>query len=113
MAKPEYSEVWGKANAKEIGRLAQGIPGVVEGTNTFFFKPYNEIPKERRKVCDVCTHLLQLQTRKNRPALSENHRRRRSNQLSRRCWHTDGRYAVGQTFIQQRHFHQGCKIYVT
>jgi hypothetical protein len=49
MAKPKYSEVWGKANAKEIGRLAQGIPGVVEGMNTFFFTSYDEIPKERRK----------------------------------------------------------------
>jgi hypothetical protein len=43
IAKPEYCEVWSKANAKEIGRLAQGIPGVVEGTNTFFFQAYEDI----------------------------------------------------------------------
>jgi tRNA splicing ligase len=49
MAKPEYCEIWGKANAKEIGRLAQGLDGVVEGMNTFFFKQYQDIPKERRK----------------------------------------------------------------
>jgi hypothetical protein len=49
MAKPEYCEIWGKANANEIGRLAQGLDGVVEGTNTFFFKLYQDIPKERRK----------------------------------------------------------------
>jgi hypothetical protein len=49
LAKPEYSEVWGKANAKEVGRLAQGLDGVVKGTDTFFFKAYEEIPKERRK----------------------------------------------------------------
>eukprot|EP00956_Cyclotella_meneghiniana_P043249 scaffold260206_cov139-Cyclotella_meneghiniana.AAC.1 len=46
---PEYCDVWSKAGAKEIGRLAQGLPGVVEGTNTMFFKSYDEIPQDRKK----------------------------------------------------------------
>ena len=29
--------VWGRANEKDIGRLAQGIPGVVDGTDTMDF----------------------------------------------------------------------------
>jgi hypothetical protein len=49
IAKPEYCEVWSKANAKEIGRLAQGLPGVVEGTNTIFFQAYEDIPVDKRK----------------------------------------------------------------
>ena len=46
--KPEYVETWTNANAKEIGRLAQGIPGVVEGTDTFNFIKYEQIPNERK-----------------------------------------------------------------
>eukprot|EP00956_Cyclotella_meneghiniana_P019401 scaffold33215_cov93-Cyclotella_meneghiniana.AAC.1 len=46
---PGYCDVWSKAGGKEIGRLAQGLPGVVEGTNTMFFKAYDEIPADRRK----------------------------------------------------------------
>ena len=49
LANPKYQKVWKKAGAKELGRLAQGLPGIVEGTNTFFFKSYEEIPQDRRK----------------------------------------------------------------
>jgi hypothetical protein len=49
MKKEEYREVWSKAGAKEIGRLTQGISGVVKGTDTMFFVEYEDIPKERRK----------------------------------------------------------------
>ena len=49
LKKPDYVDVWSKAGGKEIGRLAQGLPGVVEGTNTMFFKAYEEIPQDRRK----------------------------------------------------------------
>jgi len=30
--RPAYQKIWGNAFDKEIGRFAQGIPGVVEGT---------------------------------------------------------------------------------
>ena len=36
MKKPKYSKLYGESYAKELGRLAQGIPGKVTGTNTFF-----------------------------------------------------------------------------
>lgn len=49
MKKEQYREVWSKAGAKELGRLTQGIPEVVDGTNTMFFVDYDAIPQDRRK----------------------------------------------------------------
>eukprot|EP00804_Cyclotella_cryptica_P029413 CCRYP_013352-RA/>CCRYP_013352-RA protein AED:0.16 eAED:0.24 QI:0/0/0/1/0.2/0.16/6/0/1158 len=46
---PKYSTIWKNAYGKELGRLAQGIPGTVKGTNTIVFIAYNEIPPQRRK----------------------------------------------------------------
>ena len=46
---PKYRDTWSKAFGKEIGRLAQGQKGVVEGTNTMFFIPFDQIPKDRVK----------------------------------------------------------------
>ena len=48
---PNYKEVWGKAFGKEIGRLAQGLPGVVDGTDTLDFITKNEVPRDRFKDC--------------------------------------------------------------
>ena len=47
--RPEYREVWGGAYGKEVGRLAQGLPGVVEGTNTINFIHKHEVPDDRYK----------------------------------------------------------------
>jgi hypothetical protein len=46
---PKYRQKWTNAFGKEIGRLAQGIDGIVEGTNTIFFVDYDEIPEDRKK----------------------------------------------------------------
>ena len=46
---PKYREVWSKAFGKEIRRLAQGLSGTVEGTNTLFFVPFDKVPKHERK----------------------------------------------------------------
>ena len=35
--KPKYRQIYRNSYAKEIGRLAQGMPGLVEVTNTMFF----------------------------------------------------------------------------
>ena len=51
IANPAYRPVWKPAYGKEIGRLAQGIPGVVEGTDTIIFITKDEIPFERRGDC--------------------------------------------------------------
>ena len=57
---PRYREVWGKFFGNEIFRLAQGMPGRVDGTNTLFFIDEEKIPQDRRKdvtygrvVCDI------------------------------------------------------------
>ena len=44
---PAYSELWGGAFGKKVGRLAQGLPGVVEGTDTIDFISKDEIPPDR------------------------------------------------------------------
>ena len=37
---PKHKKLWGGAFGKKVGRLAQGLPGIVEGTDTlnFIFK---------------------------------------------------------------------------
>jgi hypothetical protein len=37
LTNPKYKDVWGKSYTTELGRLAQGIPGVSKGTNTIVF----------------------------------------------------------------------------
>ena len=49
IARPEYRDTWTKAYGNKIGRLAQGLPGRVEGTNTLDFIKKEDIPYERRK----------------------------------------------------------------
>ena len=34
---PKFQDIWKKSYENEIGRLAQGMPGRVTGTNTMFF----------------------------------------------------------------------------
>ena len=46
--RPETRETWFKSLANEIGCLAQGIRDI-KGTDTIFFIPKYEIPKERLK----------------------------------------------------------------
>jgi hypothetical protein len=45
--KPKYRDTWTKAFGKEIGRLAQGQKGVVEGTDALNFIPYSNVPTDR------------------------------------------------------------------
>ena len=49
MKHPKYRQVWGYAFGTEIGRLAQGLKGRVEGTDTFFFIHKHEVPRDRLK----------------------------------------------------------------
>ena len=46
---PRYKEIWGVSFGDEIGRLAQGLKGRVEGTNTIFFIHKHQVPYDRRK----------------------------------------------------------------
>ena len=47
--RPHHKKVWGGAFSKEVDRLAQGILGIVEGTETLNFIFKNEIPANRFK----------------------------------------------------------------
>ena len=46
---PKYQKLYAKSYSKELGRLSQGIPGVVNGTNTIFSIEKNDVPAERWK----------------------------------------------------------------
>ena len=46
---PITKKIWGGAFGKEVGCLAQGFPGIVEGTETINFIFKNETPADRFK----------------------------------------------------------------
>ena len=48
LVNPKYKELWGKSYTKELGRLAQGVPGVT-GTDTITFIRRDEVPLDRIK----------------------------------------------------------------
>jgi hypothetical protein len=41
---PKHKEIWTKAGANEFGRLAQGVDGRIDGTNTYIFRPQKRNP---------------------------------------------------------------------
>ena len=43
---PKYQKLYAKSYSKELGWLAQGIPGFVNGTNTIFFINKTDVPTE-------------------------------------------------------------------
>ena len=45
---PKYQEMWVISFRNEIGILAQGISGQVEGKNTLLFVDKNNVPQNRR-----------------------------------------------------------------
>ena len=47
MKNPKYCQLYGKSYAKELGRLAQGMHGQVEGTITIFFIDKSDVPSAR------------------------------------------------------------------
>ena len=44
MHNPKYRELWDRSYGNELGCLAQGMPGRVEGTNTIFFVSKEAMP---------------------------------------------------------------------
>ena len=44
---PKYLPLYQNSYAKEIGRLAQGMPGLVTGTNTIFFIERTAVAADR------------------------------------------------------------------
>ena len=46
---PKYQKLYAKSYSKELGRIAQGIPVVVNSTNTIFFINKTTVPAEQWK----------------------------------------------------------------
>ena len=49
VSNPKYRDTWKNAYGKELGRLAQGLPGIVQGTNTIVFIRRADVPPDRWK----------------------------------------------------------------
>ena len=65
--RPQYQAVWGKAFGKEVGRLAQGMPGVVEGTDTMEFIHKHEVPADRYRDCTYSRIVANFRPEKDDP----------------------------------------------
>jgi hypothetical protein len=46
LANPKYWDTWKNAYGKELGQLAQGLPGIVNGTNTIAFIHKTSVPPD-------------------------------------------------------------------
>ena len=49
MKRLEYKEIWGHGYENEIGQLAQGTKGRVDGTDTMRFIHKHDVPRNRFK----------------------------------------------------------------
>eukprot|EP00804_Cyclotella_cryptica_P026876 CCRYP_017593-RA/>CCRYP_017593-RA protein AED:0.20 eAED:0.21 QI:0/0/0/1/1/1/3/0/940 len=49
VANPKYRDTWKNAYGKELGRLTQGLPGIVKGTDTIVFIQRTHVPQDRWK----------------------------------------------------------------
>ncbi len=49
ISNPKTKAVWAHSYGNEIGCLAQGMPGQNKGTNTIFFIPRDQVPRDRIK----------------------------------------------------------------
>jgi hypothetical protein len=63
---PKYTKLWGKFYTKELGQLAQGVPGT-KGTNTIFFIKYDKIPLNRRRHITYRKTVVTYQPEKDDP----------------------------------------------
>ncbi len=77
LVNPKYKDLWGKLYTKELGQLAQGIPGVT-GTDTIIFIRRNKVPLERIKdetYGRVCVNYRPKKDNPNRtrPTVGGNH----------------------------------------
>ena len=43
---PKHHNIWNKYFVNELGRLAQGAGGLLEGTYTIFFIAQDQVPKD-------------------------------------------------------------------
>ena len=64
---PRYKNVWNRSADDEFGRLAQGIGGRVQGTDTIRFIRKDEVPADRLKDVTYIKFVCQVRTKKKNP----------------------------------------------
>jgi hypothetical protein len=70
---PKHQNKWIHSFANELGRLAQGIGGRETSTNTVFFIPHDQVPKDCRKDVtygSICVDYRPHRTEPNRTCLT-------------------------------------------
>ena len=73
IGRPKYKKEWGVSFGNEIGRLAQGMPGRVEGTDTIHFIHKNQLPADRWKDVTygrICCNFREQKQEKNRTRIT-------------------------------------------
>ncbi len=68
---PKYKDVWFHSSANEFGRLAQGVGGRIQGTNTIYFIHKHQVPADRWKDITYAKFVCEL-----KPNKAEVHRKR-------------------------------------
>ena len=64
---PKYQKLYAKSYNKELGRIAQGIPGVVNGTNNIFFIHKTNVSAERWKYATYVRVVVNYRPEKGYP----------------------------------------------
>ena len=104
LVNPKYKELWGKSYTKELGRLAQGVPGVT-GTDTIIFNRRDEVPLDRIKdetYGRVCVNYRPEKEDPNRTRLTVG-----GNRINYPGeWNANSRYGHCKTTPEQCHLHQ-------
>ena len=61
---PKYSKLWTHSLANEFGRLAQGVGGQIQGTNTIFFIHKHQVPADRWRDVTYAKFVCELKPNK-------------------------------------------------
>ncbi len=61
---PKYREAWMHSSANEFGRLAQGVGGQIQGTNTIFFIHKHQVPVDRWRDITYAKFVCELKPNK-------------------------------------------------
>jgi hypothetical protein len=64
---PKHKAIWSKAGANEFDRLAQGVGGRIDDTNTTFFIHKHEISQDRLKDVTYIKFVSSIRTEKEDP----------------------------------------------
>ena len=67
MKSPKYRIIYAKSYSKELGRLVQGIPVIVNSANTTFFIDKTDVPAERWKDATYVRVIVNYRPEKGEP----------------------------------------------